>query len=667
MRKWFKKNYLKILGSVLVPVFLFMLEPKAITTANQSILTITFQIKNVSDNKQVFADYNLTTKVLFQNIFQTKVTPDVFESLKKDLRVNYAEMDTPVHAAVITTNDSFFTMDSNLEDRQWYLPKTKVPGAWDYSVGSSNVIVAIIDTGIHASHIELNDGRVMEGYDTVKNIPIVANSNSDDNGHGTAVAGVIGAIPNNFKGLSGIAWNVKLMPVKALNADGSGDLSAVAAGIVWATDHKANIINLSLGGPGYGSDATLSNAISYAYDHGTLIVAAAGNDTANHGVNLDSSPVYPVCGDNGKDMVLGVAATDVNDQKASFSNFGASCIDISAPGKKIITSAFLPSEPENNILIYGSGTSLATPIVTGIAALLKSQNNNLSNIDIRNIIERSADDIYPVNQTTCLGGSCNGFLGKGRINALNAIKPIPVASGSLIREVLTGNLYIILNNTKRQVSDFVFKNRGFDPNNIQSENTVNNLSNFPAGVPLPPSEGTLVKSPNNLQVYVIESELKRPLTYLVFTSRGYSFSNVKTVSEGEIAQYPMGEWYWPPDGTMVLIKNDPTVFVMDQKVVRPVTYYVFTQRKLSFTKVVRVTPDEFSHIPRPVDSYWLAPVDGTLVKSNIDPGIYVIENGTKRFLTYDVFVARNYKFSNVKVLPQAEMDVIAMGLPLLTP
>jgi hypothetical protein len=667
MRDWFKTNYPKILGSILVPVFLLIIQPRAITTASEVDFKITFQIKNPSDNQQVFADYNLDFKPLFHNIFQTTVSTQTFEALKKDQRILYAELDSPVQAALITANDSFFTTDASLEDRQWYLPKTHVPEAWDYTVGSSSVIVAVIDTGIHASHIELNDGRVIEGYNTVKNIPIVANSNSDDNGHGTAVAGVIGAIPNNSKGLAGINWNVKLMPIKALNADGTGDLSAVAAGIVWATDHKANIINLSLGGPGYGSDATLSNAITYAYDHGTLIVAAAGNDTANHGINLDSNPVYPVCGDNSKDMVIGVAATDVNDQKASFSNFGASCIDISAPGKKIITAAYLPSEPENNVLIYGSGTSLATPVVTGIAALLKSQNNNLSHVDIRNIIEQSADDIYPVNQTTCLGGSCNGFLGKGRINALTAIKPIPVASGSLIREVITGNLYIILNNTKHSVSQFVFTNRGFDPNSIQSESTINNLSSFPTGNPLLPLEGTLVKGPNSPQVYVIESELKRPLTYLVFTSRGYSFANVKTIPQAEIDLYPLGEWYWPPDGTMVLIKNDPTVYVMDQKVVRPVTYFVFTQRKLSFSKVVRVTTDEFSHIPRPADVYWLAPLDGTLVKSNLDPGIYVIENGTKRLLSYDVFVARNYKFSNVKVLPQAEMEVIAPGLPLINP
>src|SRR5258708_1096605 len=569
-------------------------------------------------------------------------------------------------AAIVTPSDPFFTTDPTAEDKQWYLPKTHVPEAWGYTKGSSTVAVAVIDTGIHAGHIELNDGRVGEGYNAIKKEAIAHNFNADDNGHGTAVAGVLGAIQNNGKGIEGIDWDVRLMGIKAIGAEGRGGTCAGDLGIVWAADHGANIINLSLGGPGFGPDMTLSNAITYAYNKGVLLVAAAGNDLADHGLNLDSNPIYPVCADNGQNMILGVAATDINDQKASFSNFGSLCIDIAAPGKRIVTTAYLPSDPSNNILIYGSGSSLATPIVSGIAALIKASNNNLSNVEIRNLIMKTADNIDFVNQTSCLGGSCNGFLGKGRINALTALAPQPMANGSLVRQSQTGNIYCIVNNTRRQVSDTVFKLRGFDPTVVVDE--VNNqLNNLPIDRPLLPLDGTLIKSPDDAQVYLIDSELKRPLTYLVFISRALSFANIKIFPRNEIESYPTGEWAEPLDGTMVLLTGDPTVYVMDKRVVRPVTFYVFKQRNLSFTKVIRVTPDEFSHIPKPTDAYWLSPVDGTLIKSAQDSGIYVIENGTRRLFSYQVFVARNYKFSQAKTLPQAEVDVIAPGFPLLTP
>jgi len=578
--------------------------------------------------------------------------------------VSWAESRGTAKAFVITTTDPYFTTDSNTIDKQWYLQKTKIPQAWEYTEGSSSVIVAVIDTGIHASHVELNDGRVIAGYNAITGKDIPANSDSDDNGHGTAVAGVIGAIPNNNKGIAGVNWNIKLMPIKALASDGSGDLVDVSKGIVWAADHGANIINLSLGGSGFPASQILSNAITYAYNLGVLIVAAAGNDLADRGSNLDSAPVYPICADNGQNMVLGVAATDVNDQKVDFSNFGFNCVDISAPGKRILTTAFLPSNPSENVLVYGSGTSMATPIVSGIAALLKSTNVNLSNVDLRNVLLKTADNIDAFNQTACLGGSCNGFLGKGRVNALTAIAPHPITEGSLVRETATGNIYSIRNNAKRLVSTFVFNQRGFDPANVTNE-VSGQLASFPTSNPVPPLEGTLIKSVNDPEVFIINQELKRPLTYLVFVSRGLNFADVKTLPDLDVVGFRLGEWYWPPDATMVLVAGNPLVYVMDAQVRRPVTYFVFTQRHLSFAKVIKVTADEFSHVPSPADQYWLPPIDGSLIKSDIDPGIYVIENGARRLLSYDSFVARGYKFNAVKTLPQVEIDVIAPGLPIL--
>ena len=658
----------KIFAALILPIFLF---GAVFVFFNEQRVDIVFGLKDPGNSQTVLAKYPFQSHQLvyeahngLQTVYSGRISRYLVKAMQSDNVVEYVQPNRQLAAATIITNDPYFTVDSTQDEKQWYLARVKIPEAWELSRGSSNVTIAVIDTGIHASHIELNDGRIIEGYDTIKNETIPANSNSDDNGHGTAVAGVIGAIPNNGRGIAGVNQSVKIMPIKALHADGTGTVAAVAAGIVWASDHGAQIINLSLGGPGFGADAALNNAISYAFNRGVLIVSAAGNDLADQGSNLDTKPVYPICSDLGSNMVLGVAATDVSDRKANFSNFGINCVDVSAPGKKILTTAYLPSDPANNVLIYGSGTSLATPIVSAMAALVKSASPNLSNVELRNVLLRSTDNIDAVNQDNCLGSSCNGFLGKGRINALKALSPLPASEGSLIRESVTGRIYLISGSTKRFISSFVFNQRGFSETSITNE-VSNQLAAFPAGPALPPLEGTLIKNETDPTVYVIEQEFKRPLTYLVFITRGYSFANVYTLSSSEVADVLTGEWAAPYDGTMVLIKGDPTVYVMNQGVRRAVTYFIFTQRQLSFAKVISVTQDEFLHIPAPGDSYWLPPLEGTLVKSAASAEVSVIENGTRRPLSYNAFVSRGYKFSSIKILPQAEIEVIAPGSPIL--
>jgi hypothetical protein len=657
MSKYFRIKNIKILAGLFLLIFLYY--PK-VGKSQTSLFRVDFQIKANIDSQKFAKHYGIRIQKLFSDTFSSEVSQDELASMEKDPNVNYVEKDQKMSAALVSVSDPFFTTDDSEVDKQWYLPRIQLPQAWDFAKGSSNVVVAIVDTGIHASHVDLDDGRVIAGYNAITAQSIPAGADSDDNGHGTAVAGVIGAIPNNDKGIAGIDWNISLMPIKALDASGSGNVSAVAAGIVWAADHNANIINLSLGGNGFALDKTLSDAISYAYKKNVLIVAAAGNDLANQGTNLDQTPVYPVCADNGENMILGVAATDFNDKKAAFSNFGHNCVDISAPGERIITTAFLPSEASNNVLIYGSGTSLAAPIVSGVAALVKSTNFNLSNAQIQKILVDSADKIDALNPNNCLGNSCNGFLGSGRINALSALEPKPVADGSLIREASTGNTYVISKTNKQLISNFVFKQRGFDPNSVTPENN-GLLGNFITINPLPPLDGTLIKSPDDPQVFVINQGLKRPVSFAVFISRKFDFGNINTLDKSETDSYAGGDWYWPPDGTALLIQGSPLVYVMDQQVRRPVSYFVFTQRGFSFSNIFQISLDEFLHYPSPADAYWLAPLNGTLIKSQASPAIYLIDNQTKRILSFAAFTSRDYIFSSVKILPQSEIDVIMPG------
>jgi thermitase len=237
--------------------------------------------------------------------------------------------------------------DTSPDDTDWPqqdgLRVAGFPKAWDVTKGSSRIVVAVIDTGVDAKHPDLR-GALIPGWDFVNN----DSDPSDDHGHGTAVAGVIAARSNNHAGGAGICWRCLVMPIKVLDSTGSGDDTLIAAGIVWAADHGAQVINLSLGSP--GSSAELTNAMAYASAKGVIIVAAAGNA----GVTTQFFPAADP-------HAISVAATTVADQRYSWSNFG-SWVRLAAPGCNVA-----PLLGDG----YGMfcGTSSATPVVAGLVAL----------------------------------------------------------------------------------------------------------------------------------------------------------------------------------------------------------------------------------------------------------------------------------------------------------
>jgi subtilisin family serine protease len=237
--------------------------------------------------------------------------------------------------------------DTKPDDEDWPqqdgLRVAGFPQAWDVTQGSSKIVVAVVDTGVDASHPDLH-GALVPGWNFV-----AGNADpTDDHGHGTAVAGVIAARSNNRSGGAGICWRCLVMPIKALDAKGTGDDTQIAAGIVWATDHGAQVINLSLGGP--GSSAPLTSAMSYANSKGVIVVAAAGNSGA-------TTQFFPAADSH----AVSVAATTVADERFSWSNFG-SWVRLAAPGCNVA-----PVRGGG----YGMfcGTSSATPLVSGLAAL----------------------------------------------------------------------------------------------------------------------------------------------------------------------------------------------------------------------------------------------------------------------------------------------------------
>ena len=310
------------------------------------------------------------------------------ELLKSGL-VKYVEPDSRVEA--------FFTPNDPYWPDQWGPKKIEADFAWNTTVGSSDVIVAIIDTGIDYTHPDLAANYVPLGFDWVNN----DTDPLDDNGHGTHCAGIVAATINNSIGIAGLA-QVHIMAEKALDLDGFGYYSWIIEAIYHAVDAGAKIISMSFGGP--GDSPSIHEAIKYAYDHGVLLVAAAGNE--GH-----SFPSYPAA----YDEVIAVSATDPADDVATFSSYGM-WIELAAPGVDIYST--LPTynvtfnqEPFNKTLNYDylSGTSMACPHVAGITALAWSAFPDYANYKIRLILRRTADDLGDVG--------FDQYYGYGRINA----------------------------------------------------------------------------------------------------------------------------------------------------------------------------------------------------------------------------------------------------------
>lgn len=291
-----------------------------------------------------------------------------------------------------------------------------VAEAWDVTAGSRSVVVGVIDTGIDYNHPDLaaniwrNPREIAgDGIDNDRNGYVddvrgwdFANNDADpfdDEGHGTHVAGTIGAVGNNGVGIVGVSWNVSLMALKFLGADGSGSTSGAIAAINYATRMRqsfgVNVVatNNSWGGGGFSS--ALRDAIAAGGSAGVLCVAAAGNESANN----DATPSYPA--NYAGDAVISVAATDSSNRLATFSNYGATTVDVAAPGVGIYSTV-----PGNRYASY-SGTSMATPHVTGTVALLAAANPQATAAELRTAILSTAVPLPALAGKVATGGLVN--------------------------------------------------------------------------------------------------------------------------------------------------------------------------------------------------------------------------------------------------------------------
>ena len=362
---------------------------------------------------------------------------DAVVKYMSDPLVEYAEPNFIRSASATIPNDQFF-------HQQWALNNTgtfaggsagadiDAVEAWDINTGNSGIIIAVLDTGIDYNHADLsgniwiNPGEIPNnGIDDDGNGKVddwrgwnfATNNNNplDDNGHGTFISGIIGAKGNNFTGIAGIMWNVKLMPLKFLDRNGEGTIADEIAAIQYAISKGAKIINASYSGSSFSQAE--KDAIAAANTAGILVMAAAGNGGNDDvGDNNDFFPEYPAS--YSLPNILAIAATDQNDRRASFSNFGLNSVHVAAPGVYILST--IPTSIQPSGYFFMSGTSASTPYVSGLAGLLNSYYTHFTPSQIRSTILRYVDVLPSLSGLIQTGG---------RINAYKAISSLLIPTG----------------------------------------------------------------------------------------------------------------------------------------------------------------------------------------------------------------------------------------------
>ncbi len=349
--------------------------------------------------------------------------------------------------AVLYTSDAAWARvptDPEYAAQQMIWEQIGAPTAWDITTGSSDVVVAVIDTGVDTWHDDLkgniwtnpyeipDNGRDddhngyiddLHGWNFVENNNDVRTSvfeHADDPEavrHGTLIAGLIGAEGNNNESGVGLNWRIKLMPIRAIQSSGAGDYATVSRAIDYAVANGAHIITMSFVGD--INDTVLKDHLKAAYDHGVLIVAAAGNHSRNSSGNLNDHPLYPACYDQGDTVnwFLTVGSVNTLDQLSRFSNYGT-CLDLVAPGENIFSTERYAPQFGYQKKFNGpwKGTSFSAPLVAGAAALLKSIHPEWGPVELIQTLRNTADPIEAQNLSLA-----SSSLGRGRLNIGKAV------------------------------------------------------------------------------------------------------------------------------------------------------------------------------------------------------------------------------------------------------
>src|SRR4030043_1990542 len=458
---------------------------------------------------------------------------DAIMQYMSDPNVEYAEPNYIRRTLSTIPDDTYFGNQWALHNTGTYANGTAdadidAPEAWDISTGSSNIVIAVLDTGVDYNHNDLvgniwintgevigdangddcpgicgvdddGDGKIDEdsldlqpgeagytndlkddadenGYiDDCRGWDFVNGDNNpmDDNSHGTHVAGIIGAVGDNGTGVAGVMWNVKLMALKFLDSEGYGTVSEEGEGIDYAVENGAKIMNASFGGYEYSQSEY--DAIEASNTAGILFIAAAGNEEYNN----DLTPMYPASYDLLN--IISVAATDQNDQRASFSNYGLTSVDVAAPGGYILSTI-----PQNEYFDkdFNWGTSMAAPHVSGLAGLLYSYYDGIYNTQfdytqVRTAILRMVDVLPTLSGWIQTGGRINAYKALSFLRTptkltATAISPTQISltwsdnatgeCGYRIERKISGGTYTEIPGSPLQAGSSSFTDSGLAPN-----------------------------------------------------------------------------------------------------------------------------------------------------------------------------------------------------------
>jgi parallel beta-helix repeat protein len=434
------------------------------------------------DGGNVKRSYKLVSGLTVVKLPASRTVKNSIDAFKNTPGILYAEPNYKIKLYATMPNDTYF-------DNLWGMHNTgqtggsenadiNAPKAWDILTDAEDIIVAVIDTGVDYVHEDLaanmwvNEAELngdpceddddnnyvndIYGYDFSGYVPADQDSDPmDEHGHGTHVAGTIGAVGNNTKGVAGVCWNVKIMALKIMPpyylSEWEAFVDNAVEAIAYATDNGANVINASWGIDTNYSQS-LRDAIETAGNSGILFVAAAGNDTSNNDLSL----IYPSCYD--LDNIISVLATNHNDNKSSFSNYGATTVDIGAPGSDVYSC-----QPDDQYG-YGSGTSMAAPHVAGACALVWSRGPALSHLEVKDIILDTADKL------DSLDGRC---VTDGRLNLYNALLEAPNVSLSVDDGIGPSGCVVPDDYIEYQIS---YSNPITEPNEVGYVGDVNDVS-----------------------------------------------------------------------------------------------------------------------------------------------------------------------------------------------
>ncbi|MCX6811287.1 MAG: S8 family peptidase [Candidatus Berkelbacteria bacterium] len=608
------------------------------------------------------------------------------QEYSKDANIEYAEPDYQVKLT-LEPNDPYYGSSGSWGQGYpdlWGIKKIQSASAWDLSTGSRNVVVAVIDTGVDYTNPELvqniwvnSDEIAGNGFDDDHNGYIddyygydfynYDGDPMDDHAHGTHCSGTIGALGNNNIGVVGVNWQVKIMAAKFLSSGGSGYTSDAVSAIHYAVDNGANVLSNSWGGGGF--DQSLQDAINYAYAHNVSFIAAAGNSNAN------ATNFYPCSYNN----VVCIAATDYQDQKASFSNYG-NTVDLSAPGVDILS--LKSSHATYSCTTVGgnycrmSGTSMATPHVAGLAALVLAYRPGSSPDTVFDYMRNGADD---------LGSSGKDiYFGYGRINSYRTLtgappppSPSPSSStspssspsacghvdGTIVKTDNKTAIYLIESCKKRHIPSPEVFSSWFNWGDVVIISS-GEMNSYTTGSDLTFQSGSLIRASDQPEVYVIVGAIRRHIASpSVFEGLGYKWSNIVITNSAEILKYSSAENLTKigshPDGSVIKSISASEVYLIDGGKKRHLSNpEVFTSR-YRWEEILMVTPSEVAGYPIGDRVGFRS---GSLVRASNQSTVYVITDTTKRhILSPETFQSKGYRWDRIILTSTQELNNYTNG------